>query len=186
MKEQDNITELFERLRGSFDVAETPQGHQRRFLDKLNQPQTKNDTTTRKLNIWKLGSIAAAITLLIILGGAMFTPQPSNEADLASVSPEMEQTQSFFTTTINAEIEALQKFDSPENKKLITDALLQVEKLEKEYQLLKKDLVESGNNKLVINAMISNFQNRISVLEDVSETIETIKTFKSTADETFL
>ncbi len=182
MKEKDTITHLFERLEGSFDVHETPQGHQRRFLEKLNQQQAK----PRKFNFWKMGSIAAAITLLVILGGSMFAPQSSQEADLASVSPEMEQTQSFFTTTINAEIAALKQYKSPENKKLIQDALVQVDKLEKDYQLLKKDLVESGNNKQVINAMITNFQNRISVLERVSETIETIKTLKTTTDETYL
>lgn len=182
MKEQDNITQVFEHLDGSFDVHETPQGHQRRFLEKLNQEQTK----PKKLKIWKLGSIAAAITLLIILGGSMLVPQQPQEADLASVSSEMEQTQSFFTTTINAEIQALKQFESPENNTLIQDALLQVDKLEKDYQLLKKDLVESGNNKQVINAMITNFQNRISVLEQVSETIEKIKTLKNTTDETYL
>ncbi|WP_432410480.1 hypothetical protein [Rasiella sp. SM2506] len=182
MKEQDNITHLFERLTGNFDLNETPQGHQRRFLEKLNQEQAK----PKKLNFWKLGSIAAAITLLIILGGSLFAPQQPQEADLASVSPEMEQTQSFFTTAIHTEIEALKKFESPENNTLIQDALLQVDKLEKDYQSLKKDLVESGNNKQVINAMITNFQNRIAVLEKVSETIETIKKLKNTTDETYL
>jgi hypothetical protein len=182
MKKQDNIKELFKRLEGGFDVIETPQGNQRRFLEKLNKQQAK----PKKLNFWTLGSIAAAITLLVILGGSMFAPTQSQEADLASVSPEMEQTQSFFTTTINTEIEALRKFETPENKKLIQDALLEVEKLERDYQLLKKDLVESGNNKRVINAMITNFQNRIAVLEQVLETIETIKTFKKTTYETYL
>lgn len=182
MKQKDNIKDLFERLDGSFPLDETPQGHQRRFLEKLNQQQDK----PKKLNFWKWGSIAAAITLLVILGGSVFVPQQPKEADLASISPEMEQTQSFFTTTITTEIEALKQFDSPENKKIIQDALSQVDKLEKEYQILKKDLVESGNNKQVINAMITNFQNRISVLEQVSETIETIKTFKNTTDETYL
>ncbi len=182
MKEQDNITHLFKRLEGSFDVHETPQDHQKRFLQKLHQPQSK----PKRLNFWRLGGIAAAITLLVILGGKFFAPQQLQEADLASVSSEMEQTQSFFTTTINAEIAALKKFDAPENNKLIQDALLQVDKLEKDYQTLKKDLVESGNNKQVIHAMITNFQNRITVLEQVSKTIETIKTLKNTTDETYL
>jgi len=182
MKKQDNITNLFERLEGSFDVHDTPQGHQRRFLEKLNQQEPK----PKQLNFWKWGSIAAAITLLVILGSSMFAPRQPQEADLASVSPEMEQTQSFFTTTINAEIEALKQFDALENKKLIQNALQQVDKLEKDYQLLKEDLVESGNNKQVINAMIINFQNRIAVLEQVSETIERIQTLKNTTDETYL
>lgn len=182
MKEKDTITQLFENLEGSFDVQETPQGHQKRFLDRLNPPQA----APKRIPLWKWGSIAAAITLLVILGAGFIATPVSQEADLASVSPEMEQTQSFFTATITSEIRALKKFESPENKKLIQDALTNVEKLEVAYQQLKKDLVESGNNKRVINAMILNFQNRIVILEQVSETIETIKTLKQQTNETFL
>lgn len=182
MKEKDNIELLFNRLKGSFDVHETPQDHQKRFLEKLNQQQTK----PKKLNFWKWGSIAAAITLLVILGSSMFAPQQSLEADLASVSPEMEQTQSFFTTTIQAEIQSLKQFESPESKKLIQNVLNDIDRLEKDYQQLKKDLVESGNNKQVINAMISNFQNRVAILEQVSKTIETIETLKNNSNETYL
>ena len=39
MNEKDNITNLFERLQGDFDI-ETPElGHERRFLKKLQQQQ---------------------------------------------------------------------------------------------------------------------------------------------------
>ena len=58
MKKQDNIKELFKRLEGGFDVIETPQGNQRRFLEKLNKQQAK----PKKLNFWTLGSIAAINT----------------------------------------------------------------------------------------------------------------------------
>ncbi|RDK85335.1 hypothetical protein [Marinirhabdus gelatinilytica] len=184
MKLKDEIASLFERLEGSFDVHETPTGHQKRFLEKLNQQQPK--TVKPTINYWKWGSIAAAIALLVVLGGSLFAPQSSTEADLASVSPELEQTQSFFTATITTEIEKLKQFESPEHQQLIQDALIEVEKLETEYQLLKKDLVESGYNKQVVNAMILNFQSRITILENVSETLTAIKTLKNNTNETYL
>ena len=47
--------------------------------------------------------------------------------------------------------------------------------LETQYENLKNDLLESGQDKRVIYAMIDNFQNRIDLLEQVLEHIEATK-----------
>jgi hypothetical protein len=177
---KDKIKELFENLDGSFDVYETPSGHNKRFLDKLNEAEKPSII---KLNWWKPLSIAASIAVLIAVGSTWLKANPS-ESDLASVSPEMLQTQSFFTTTINKELQTLKSFTSPEAKNLVDDALSQINILEKEYAGLKKDLVVSGHDQRVIYAMISNFQNRIDLLQQVIEKIEEIKNLKANRDET--
>ena len=100
---KDVIEALFENLEGSFDVYETPSGHGKRFLDKLNALEKPS---VIKRNWWKPISIAASIAVLIALGSTLQKAVPL-ELDLASVSPEMMQTQSFFTTTINEEIVGL-------------------------------------------------------------------------------
>lgn len=58
-----------------------------------------------------------------------------------------------------------------------------MELLEKNYENLKIDLKESGNDKRVIYAMISNFQSRIDLLENVLKTIENLKTLKPTTQQ---
>jgi septum formation inhibitor-activating ATPase MinD len=68
----------------------------------------------------------------------------------------------------------------------VDDALKQVAILENKYVGLKKDLVQSGNDKRVIYAMISNFQNRINLLQQVIKKIEEIKNLKINRDETIL
>ena len=45
-------------------------------------------------------------------------------------------------------------------------------------RVLTKDLSESGDDKRVIYAMISNFQNRIDVLQTVIERVDAIKQLK--------
>jgi len=177
---KDAIEELFENLDGSFDVYETPSGHKKRFLEKLNAAEKPS---VIRLNWWKPLSIAASIAVLIAVGSTLLKTNPS-ESDLASVSPEMMQTQSFFTTTINKELQTLKSLTSPEAKILVDDALKQIDVLEKQYAGLKKDLVLSGNDKRVIYAMISNFQNRINLLQQVIEKIEEIKNLKANRDET--
>ena len=87
-------------------------------------------------------------------------------------------------STINDELRTLKSFETPETEALIKDALAQISILENEYEDLKSDLVSSGNDKRVVYAMISNFQNRIDLLEQVMITIEQIKTLKENRDET--
>ncbi|MEM7087649.1 MAG: hypothetical protein AAF489_15820 [Bacteroidota bacterium] len=182
MKQKDSLEQLFDRLEGTFDVHETPANHQRRFLEKLNanRPEAK-----RKSKLWRPLSIAATIVLLICAG--IFLQTDDTEAEgLASVSPEMEQTQSFFTTAINQELETLKSFDDADTKVLIEDTLMRLEILESDYDQLKIDLVASGNDKRVIAAMITNFQNRIELLQQVIENIEEIKTLKANRNETII
>jgi cobyric acid synthase len=50
-------------------------------------------------------------------------------------------------------------------------------------KLLKTDLVDSGNDKRVVYAMIKNFQNRIELLEQVIEKIEEVKNLNTNKNE---
>jgi anti-sigma-K factor RskA len=178
---KNNIDQLFKNFKGSFDVETTPIGHQHRFLDKLNQ-QTRQDRKPIYIRR-NILAIAAVLTVVFAISG-LFTNSQTDAADLASVSPEMEATQSFFITTINNELKTLKTFNSPASKILVEDALLQLETLEKQYDLLKIALVESGNDKRVIYAMISNFQKRISLLEEVINKIEEVKKLNIQNNET--
>lgn len=175
---KDTIDTLFENLEGTFDVHQTPEGHKKRFMDRLNAGQE----TKSNRNWWKPLSIAASVVIILGLGFSLLK-SPEQSRELATVSPEMEQTQTFFVSAINSEIYKLKSFETPENKALIDDALNQITNLEEEYQQLKLDLVESGDDKRVIYAMIANFQSRIDLLEQVVSIVEDIKNLKTNEDE---
>lgn len=182
MKQNDPIEEVFSRLKDDLEIAPTPSGHEKRFMDRLND---LNSSKKKSFNWWKPLSIAASVALLVTLGLTTFGTSDES-IDLASVSPEMEQTQSFFMNTIHQEMEKLQSLQTEDSKKLVEDAMKRLEKLEKDYNRLKLDLLESGNDKRVIAAMISNFQSRIDILEHVITTIEEIKTLKEDTHETII
>ncbi|REG85977.1 hypothetical protein [Winogradskyella sediminis] len=182
----DNLESLFEDLKGEFNI-ETPQpNHELRFLDKLNAKDNVLTEGKKTLHFnWKpLLAIAAAIVICFGLF-TMVDPQPK-VLDLASVSPEMSETQNFFTVTLENELKKLNKERSPLTEQIINDALIQIQLLETDYQKLKTDLTESGKNERVIYAMISNFQTRIDILNNVLEQIETVKQFKSNSNETII
>ena len=177
---KDSIESLFEKHRRALDVYDTPEGHTQRFVERLNQ---RNAVGKTGRNWWKPLSIAA--TVVVILGIGFFLLQDGEtKTGLAGVSPEMEQTQTFFTAAINSELEKLKSFKTTETAQLVNDALNQITILEQEYQQLKEDLVASGNDQRVIAAMIANFQSRINLLENVIELIEEIKHLKTNENET--
>lgn|SRR5690606_16469681 len=175
--ETDKIEELFKNLKDEFDVELPATGHQQRFLDKLNlKDSSKVDKAPKRKSYKTFLSIAASI--LICFGLFVFFQNKMEVNDLASVSPELSQTQDFFTTAINSELKKINAQRSPENEVLISDALKQLELLEKNYERLKVDLKESGQDKRVIYAMISNFQSRIDILENVLASIVKLKEFE--------
>jgi hypothetical protein len=97
--------------------------------------------------------------------------------ELAEVSSEMKETQGFFEATIRKEIAQIEKAKNPENQKIIEDGFQQLDKLEENYKKLTLELKESGENKRVIFAMITNFQQRIEVLQTILLQLEELEDF---------
>lgn len=182
--ETDNLKDIFKDL--NFDIEEPKLGHRDRFSEKLNNG-SKNLSTQKGSfrTLWTpILSIAATIALVFLLfGNILNTPVFGKSGDLANVSPEMKQTKEFYNSLIKKELNNLKAEKSPETKAIIADALSQMEKLETEYDKLRKDLVKSGNDNRVIYAMITNFQQRIDLLKNVLNQINTIKALNTQTNE---
>ncbi|WP_142785681.1 hypothetical protein [Changchengzhania lutea] len=176
------IEDIFKNLENEFDI-ETPNSlHKQRFIEKLKTANKEKGTTSRKQDWKPLFAIAASLLLLITL---VIGFQKSEEtSDLSSVSPKMEQTQDFYTLSINEELKSIQAAASPEVQALIADTMTQLNILEKEYNALKEDLKESGQDQRVIYAMISNFQYRTTLLQNTLEQINSINQLKTITNET--
>lgn len=173
-----------------FDISEPTIGHFDRFEKRLQQPiESKPSKSTN----WKWVSVAASIALLFGLWfgqsntSSLWSGQlnANKGLELADVSPKMKETQEYFTALIRIEIEKVNTERSDENKKIIDDAFIQLDKLEKHYSELTIELRSSNEDKRVIFAMISNFQQRAEVLQHLLEQIENNKQLKSTTYENF-
>lgn len=180
---KDNLDKWFEEQRDCFDLAEPNDGHRERFLDKLNA----NTQETKVISLaqwWKPLAVAASIVLIVMV--TLWPAQDQASKDLAAVSPEMAKTEDFFTVAIEQELYKINEQRTPQTKQLVQDALTQLEILENDYESLREDLAISGDDSRVIHAMITNFQNRINLLNDVLEEIKSIKKFNNTNDESKL
>lgn len=179
MKDEE-LNNLF--LIEEFDIEEPNTGHEERFLQKLKQETPYNKKSKGGFrNLWTPWlSIAASIVFIVIIAGSFLTNNSYKKStDLAAISPEMKETQEFYSTAIKVELEKVNLAKSPETEIIVNDALKQLERLDSEYGQLKKDLSKSGKDKRVIFAMVSNLQQRIDLLNNVLTQIEEIKELKN-------
>jgi len=181
--EKDNLKSLFENLQNEFDVESPNVGHEQRFLAKLKGEDTKLVVLKNsKSSFWK-PFMAIAASLILGLSIFAIVQQRPETKDLASISPELSETQDFFTSAIALELASLNSERSPETETIVADALKRIDLLEKAYEKLKIDLNESGDDKRVIYAMISNFQSRIDLLQNVLKQIEEVKKLNQNSNE---
>ncbi len=181
--EKESLENLFEKLRGTFDTEEPTPGHQDRFLEKLNASKGIVGINSKRISWRKPLSIAASVVILVAIGIGTFKPQPTLDQQVASISPEVSNSQIYFAGLIEEQVKQLESESTPETKQIIDDTMGQLKKLENNYRQLEQDLLSGGNSKLILSAMINNFQTRINLLQDVLENIENIKKLKNYSDE---
>lgn len=178
---KDRLENLFEELKGQFDLEEPKAGHEDRFLRKL-----EGDKSGRVKNSWwKPISMAASVALLVGLGLWISGNELQGGDEIANMTPEISQTQVYFTTLIEEQVKTLEAVDSPGTDQLVQDALSQLEKLQQDYLKLEQDLLKGGDSKLILSAMITNFQTRIDLLDTVMKSIEKVKNLNTYDDENY-
>ncbi len=172
MKE-DIIDNLFKDLEGSLDIESPTEGHEQRFLDKLNGK--KDIKIVPKKNSFTYLSIAASMLVLFGLAFLYLNSNLSVDEQVVKISPEISKTEFYFANVIQQEINKLQNENAPATKQIVEDTMRQLKKLEQDYGKLEIDLINGGNSKLILSAMITNFQTRIDLLATVLEQIDEIK-----------
>lgn len=178
MNKQDSIEKLFSDLQGQFDTEMPMPGHEDRFLARLQKEQPATGAPVKKIN-WSFLAIAASLALIVSVGlGIFFNQTPADTTD-----QEFKKTEYYFASVLKTEVEKLKAEKDPVTQKLVDDTLLQLNKLESDYSNLEEALQKPGDQKMIIHAMITNFQTRINLLQDVLTQIEEIKNLKNNSNE---
>ena len=173
---EDKLHQFFSE--NNFDFQEPHSGHLERFERKLNG--TRNNRKTS----WKWLSIAASVVL--VLGFWLGSNHQKQQIDLATISPKMEEVQTYFVATINQELKTLEENRSLKTETIIENALEELEELEDSYTIFIQELTENGQQQKIINAMIKNYQQRLEILENVLKQIEQIKNPNIINDEIYI
>lgn len=177
---KDNLENIFKNLENQFDIEEPSIGHFNRFEAKLNK------TSAPKKSFKLFSYVAVAASIVLLLGVGLGTSFSNSGMELATISPEMEETQSYFVSIIKNELTTIENERNNDTEQLINDAFLQINKLENQYQKLTLELKESTEDKRIIYAMILNFQQRIDILKNLLIQIENVKQLKTQNNEKYV
>jgi hypothetical protein len=173
-KTHDPIEKLFENFENQWDIQELPHHHHERFL---NKQKSRNQTKST----WYQISIAASILLLVGLFFLLNKNEPTKDFKLASA--ETQRTDSVFSAMVQNELIQIKEKKSPLNEKIVNDALKQMQQMDADYEKIKRELVENGENKQIIYAMIHNFKTRIEFLENVLKQLDNTEKLNTTNHE---
>lgn len=172
--ENEKLDQLFENLDNQWDIHEMDSQHINRFSKKITLKK-------RKKNFGFIYAIAASV--VVMLGITLLYTNNEKPQDLKFASKETKQTDSIFTVLIEHQLGQIKAKKSPENEKIVNDALQQMKALDSDYEKIKHELEVNGESKPIIYAMISNLQTRISFLQNVLQHLEDSEKLKKLNDE---
>jgi hypothetical protein len=162
------LKDFFEKNREAFDDKELPMGHEERFLEKLGE-----EKSSLGLKVWY--GVAASFIFLAMLSFFAKDQLLKNNTltgktevvSLSDISPKYKEVEKFYQAGVSdkiAEIEELNCRIDNEQKVMINSEL---EQLNESYKNLQAELKVNRNDERIINAMITNYQNRIRFLDQV-------------------
>jgi hypothetical protein len=184
MKAQDKIEEMILNNLEGLNDNEPLEGHFDRFEAKLNLQHKKKKITLNL--VWK---VAAAVIFVLLASNqvaiylsqdnqrSLFSAFNKNEVTLSSVSPEYEEVEFYYTSTINS---GLSQWDKMKREGLISEEEqnmmnTELDEFQARYKNLQKDLAANPNDERVINAMLEYYQAKLSVINMIVNKLEEVK-----------
>ena len=184
MKEKDHIEEIILKNLKSLNDNEPKEGHFERFEAKLKSQNKKKKITFNV--VWK---VAAALIFVLLATnqiamfissdnrGTLFNIFNNNDITLASVSPEYQEVEFYFTNAINV---GLNQWEALNNEGFISETeqvMMESElvEFEERFKNLQQDLAANPNDERVINAILEYYQAKLSVINMIVAKLEEVK-----------
>ncbi|UAM98960.1 hypothetical protein K8354_03830 [Polaribacter litorisediminis] len=173
---------------------ELSSNHNKKFekllMQKMHQEKPKKSN-------FKWLSIAASVVLLVSLAIQLYpskdreytnelkdteTSSAQKEISLGSISPEFNTIETYYTNSINLAISELEVTEN--NKEVLEGYLNKIAELTQEYKLLTKELNTKGVNDDTIDALMSNLQLRLQLLQRLKKQLKQLNNLNKKHHET--
>nr|WP_317631978.1 hypothetical protein [uncultured Flavobacterium sp.] len=151
-----------------WDWEEPNEGHEIRFLNKLNAEKATQKTKQAYI---KYGSWVAIAILSFCLGAYYISNTAKTDSGL---EPTI-----YYANQVQLQIEGLKQLETPSTRPIIADAVTEINRLEKDYAKLEIERSQKGLNEQLLNAMIINMQTRLDFLQSVQKQINLIQSLNS-------
>lgn len=171
MENKFNLEEFVKNNEELFNSEEPPEGHFERFQAKLDRKSGKSRSFLYK-------SMKYAAVILVLISGFLILDQTNifknNDVIVENFNEDEEFTEvaSFYNSQIDQKFEELNNITCKQadgQKEVVNNDMLE---LNKSFEDLKDELNNNPNNPMIRNAMISNYQMRIDVLDMVIKTLK--------------
>ncbi|MGC9352927.1 MAG: hypothetical protein ACP5D9_03755 [Mariniphaga sp.] len=184
MKEKDYIEELILKNLKELNNDEPPAGHFDRFEAKLGGLDKKKKIISLNF-IWKVAAAAVFAFLVVNQAIIWFSPENGKQSvqkratgmTLASVSPEYEEVEFYYTSSIKGGLSQWEQLVAEglisEEEQQMMDA--ELKEFEEVYKNLQADLSANPNDERVINAMLEYYQTKLSLIHMIVEKLEEVK-----------
>lgn len=163
---KDNLEQFIRERRGAFDDKEPP----RMAWDNIQQKLNKDNKVPRRISLWQFTRVAAAIVLLVGLG-VVIGRQSAPNAEVAYVEehfPEFVEAKTYYEMEVD---EHLAKLASYSYDSGLDDDMEQLDKFMEELKS-ELEIAPKGSEDKIIQAMITNYQTKLDILERVLESVE--------------
>ena len=128
-------------------------------------------TTSTLLQRYMNGSLVLQIVIGIIAGILV-----------ASFAPETAAINQYYPGLIAIAVKEIEQQSSPLTKPHIDKAFKEISKLDGRFKEMEAAMINGGNTKLILQAMVQNYTTRIELLEEVMHQINTINAIKEHTD----
>ena len=164
----DNLEKFISENRPEFDDQKPSKDIWKAIDQHLDQ---KSEKVARRIPIWRYARAATIAILLIGTGvfiGKNMNNQTSEPLAFEEVYPEFFEAEQFYKKEVNTKVAQLAKYNHDPS---INDDL---NALDETYEELKAELSQApeAQHEQIINAMITNYRTKLSILERVLERIQ--------------
>ncbi|WP_158796283.1 hypothetical protein [Pedobacter sp. L105] len=166
------IEDFIEENRKAFDT-DAPSS---KLWEKIEQElDKKNKKKTVNIQLW----IGVAASLVVLLSFTFFYlfPAKRNRLNVADVNPAYGDTQVKFASLIEQKRDSLEIY-APSNPKLYQKFSRDLQKLNIDYEGLRKELPSSPNQQLVVKAMMRNLETQLQLVSQQLSIITEVSQYK--------
>lgn len=173
----DKLEEYIKQHKSYFHQEEVPEGHELRFLDKLQQDKKEDASVVQlpmfsnRVKLWQKQFFRVAVVAFLFVGSiALFKMAGGeNSVKIAQLPAEVQEVENFYLVKCEKELTRFRTYHSSNSP---VDIAKELEELEKEYKKLKKEMVKQPGNKRIMAALVKNLQLRLQLLEQINRLME--------------
>ncbi|NND88369.1 MAG: hypothetical protein HKM28_03880 [Flavobacteriaceae bacterium] len=166
MMNKDNLEQFIRERRAAFDDKEPP----RMAWDKIQQKLNKDNKVPRRISLWHFTRIAATVAILVGIGMVIgrYSAPATETAYVEENFPEFVEAQNYFQMEVDERLARLASYSYDAG---LQDDMVQLDQFMEELKA-ELQVAPKGSEDKIIQAMISNYQTKLDILERVLKSVE--------------